>query len=665
MGIAMGSRAMTVPRACLRHRLVLLVLAVSVSACGGGGGGGSTTSGANSSGGNGQTPSRSIGGTVAGLSGTVSLQNNGGDTINVSANGAFRFATPLAVGQSYQVTIASKPGNQQCVVNAGSGVVASADISNVAVVCTTDKFTIGGAVSGLAGTIVLQNNSADNLTLSANGNFSFPTLLADGSAYRVTIATQPAGQLCSVASGTGSIASSNVTAVAVTCVALHRVGGTISGLVGTIVLQNNGADNLSISANGPFTFATPLATGAAYQVRVLSQPPNRQCSVASGSGTIPSSDVTNVAVTCAPTFAVGGTITGVIGSVVLRNGADELTVSNDGAFTFGTAQLSGTSYAVTFLSASDPTQRCLVASGTGAINSADITDIRVSCVGKAARYKPEHYSSFVSQNGTANLEGTWVLLAEGAISRGYQIAGVNPRRDYQLWSRTMVRVRRDPQDPAKYFVFACGPGGSRNTSTTFDGATFFVPFYASSTSIWTSYGTTIEDATTLRRNSVTRGYVFTGNTDGLVMGWNLSWVLKRISDDPFADAATVRDNLAAQDKDATCIYESEGTYVATENDGTHETSRIEGLFFWTDAYASHPIQLFEDSSSFASRFLLRDELGSASAYQGADNNYTYRSTDAAVISIMRNPSGPASSHSVRAESADGLKIADDTLNIPL
>ena len=38
----------------------------------------------------------------------------------------------------------------------------------------------------------------------------------------------------------------------------------MSGLSGTVVLQDNGGDNLSVSANGSFTFATPLAAGAAY-----------------------------------------------------------------------------------------------------------------------------------------------------------------------------------------------------------------------------------------------------------------------------------------------------------------------------------------------------------------------------------------------------------------
>src|SRR5262249_9002445 len=52
----------------------------------------------------------------------------------------------------------------------------------------------------------------------------------------------------------------------------YSVGGTVSGLSGSVVLQDNGGDNLTVSANGTFTFATSLATGAAYNVTVKTNP---------------------------------------------------------------------------------------------------------------------------------------------------------------------------------------------------------------------------------------------------------------------------------------------------------------------------------------------------------------------------------------------------------
>jgi hypothetical protein len=78
-------------------------------------------------------------------------------------------------------------------------------------------YTVGGTVSGLSGTVVLQDNAGDDLTVTANGSFTFATALASGSAYNVTVEISPSGQSCSVADGSGTIASANVTNVAVTC----------------------------------------------------------------------------------------------------------------------------------------------------------------------------------------------------------------------------------------------------------------------------------------------------------------------------------------------------------------------------------------------------------------------------------------------------------------
>ena len=79
-------------------------------------------------------------------------------------------------------------------------------------------FTIGGTVTGLSGTVVLRNNAANDLTVSADGAFAFGTALASGDAYSVTVQTQPAfpAQDCVVTDGTGT-ASANVTNVAVVC----------------------------------------------------------------------------------------------------------------------------------------------------------------------------------------------------------------------------------------------------------------------------------------------------------------------------------------------------------------------------------------------------------------------------------------------------------------
>ena len=64
------------------------------------------------------------------------LQNNGGDDLTLSGNGAFTFATKLPSGAAYSVTVKTAPSGESCTVSNGSGTVASADVSSVVVACS-------------------------------------------------------------------------------------------------------------------------------------------------------------------------------------------------------------------------------------------------------------------------------------------------------------------------------------------------------------------------------------------------------------------------------------------------------------------------------------------------------------------------------------------------
>ena len=78
---------------------------------------------------------------------------------------------------------------------------------------------------------------------------------------------------------------------------LYKVGGTITGLKGTLGLQNNGVVSISFSTNGSFSF-TGYTNGSAYNVTVSTNPLNQTCAVFNGSGTIRSANVTNISVVC-------------------------------------------------------------------------------------------------------------------------------------------------------------------------------------------------------------------------------------------------------------------------------------------------------------------------------------------------------------------------------
>ncbi|MBS0447645.1 MAG: hypothetical protein JSR59_17010 [Proteobacteria bacterium] len=104
-----------------------------LTACGGGG---SDSSAPPSDGSPPPTGTYSIGGTVSGLTGTLTLQDNGGDALSVSQNGTFAFAGKLDSGSAYDVTVATQPAGQTCTVTSGSGSVSQADVSAVSVACT-------------------------------------------------------------------------------------------------------------------------------------------------------------------------------------------------------------------------------------------------------------------------------------------------------------------------------------------------------------------------------------------------------------------------------------------------------------------------------------------------------------------------------------------------
>jgi hypothetical protein len=446
------------------------------------------------------TPSTSlhlVGGTVSGLAGTLVLENNGGDDLTLANNGSFSFNTRLADGATYQVTVKTPPSGQTCAVSGASGTMAGADVTNVAVVCTSSSGTfddfnrpdgsLGAAwtpisdgglsiASGVAvGTsaqagdirsgeayggdqfssvevtntqisggqwlgaavrmqnggqnmylgIYFWNNGTPQLRLYERNNGTWTQLgnsyncgaLPAGTTLKLTavgstiaffengtqriaatdttvtggapgVATYGAAQLdnwaggnattpadttppsqpgtlganaassstinlswgassdnvgvtgyqiercqgsgCSnfsqIATTTGSTTSysdtsltantgysyrvratdaagntspySNTATITTPSTSLHLVGGTVSGLAGTLVLENNGGDDLTLANNGSFSFNTRLADGATYQVTVKTPPSGQTCAVSGASGTMAGADVTNVAVVC-------------------------------------------------------------------------------------------------------------------------------------------------------------------------------------------------------------------------------------------------------------------------------------------------------------------------------------------------------------------------------
>jgi hypothetical protein len=336
-----------------------------------------------------------IGGRVNGLAGSgLVVQLNRGNDLSIVNGGAFAFETALQDGAAYEVSVSRQPSNpaQVCTVANNRGTVAGGNVTNIAINCVSSSFTVGGTISGLAGSgLVLQLNGDGDLPIDSNGAFTFATPVTSGSQYRVRVESNPSNptQVCTVAGGAGTIGSTNVTNVRVTCASsTFSVGGTVINLLGSgLVLQNNGGDDVAVGANGSFTFPAELASGATYNVTVRTQPsnPNQACSVTNARGTIGSADVGNVVVSCSTSdFSIGGTVRNLEGrDLVLRNGGEELAIDGDGTFVFDTALPSGARYDVTVgRQPRDPEQTCTVTNGSGFVGDSNVTNIVVECTSR-------------------------------------------------------------------------------------------------------------------------------------------------------------------------------------------------------------------------------------------------------------------------------------------
>ena len=328
----------------------------------------------------------SVGGTVTGkVGGGLVLLDNGGDDKLITSDGQFQFASGVMQGTAYDVSVGTQPSNpsQNCVVDHGSG-TADTDVTDVAVTCSTASYSITGIVVGyVSGPLTLQNNGGDDLPFTMNGMFTFPAKVASGSPYSVGIKAGT-GSTCNVSGGFGTVGDSDITTVVVNCTPnTFTIGGMITGLNGTVKLHN-GADTISVSANGSFAFPTPVGNGQGYAVTVTQQPaypPSAQtCTVSQGTGNVNSGNVVTVTVACTTNgYTVAGNVSGLTGTLVLRdNGGDDKTITANGPFTFTTPVFSGLTYAVSV--ASKPANlTCTVTQGSGTITNANITNVSVSC----------------------------------------------------------------------------------------------------------------------------------------------------------------------------------------------------------------------------------------------------------------------------------------------
>lgn len=166
-----------------------------------------------------------IAGEVSGLQYTGLTLSTNGMTIPVEPRSPYtaetvKFAFPeeIEYGEVYNVTIASSPTNQNCVLDyTATNTAGRLSTINVNVACSLKVNTVSGKVTGLTGTgLQLINGSSgiisvvpSTATPTVDPTFSFANI-PFGQAYGITVYANPTGQVCTVTNGTGTMTAAGI-----------------------------------------------------------------------------------------------------------------------------------------------------------------------------------------------------------------------------------------------------------------------------------------------------------------------------------------------------------------------------------------------------------------------------------------------------------------------
>ncbi len=129
-------------------------------------------------------------------------------------------------------------------------------------------------MSGLnqGASLVLSNNGSSQVTVTANGAFSFSASLPAAGAYDVTVSTQPTGQVCSVSHASGTVGTANVNSVSVVCTA------TTPSTAPTAVVGDANAVPLVLDGGRPLNAGAYMAN-AVYATIEICSPGGAQCAI--------------------------------------------------------------------------------------------------------------------------------------------------------------------------------------------------------------------------------------------------------------------------------------------------------------------------------------------------------------------------------------------------
>jgi len=238
----------------------------------------------------------------------------------------------------------------------------------------------------------------------------------------------------------------------------YSIGGTTSdhNLPITLLLNSTeGSSWLQVSEPGEFVFPIRLPAGTAYDIGVLTNTNGNEgrCSIVNSSGIV-SQDVDDITVSCGVSrrfYTIGGNVSGLSGTLVLKNYSDTLVVFQNGIFSFNELLESGSNYDITIATQPD-NQSCLVSGGSG-VATDNITSVDVTC--------SERVQLSVS-GGLKSLDFSWSAVNSATHYRLYEnsdgASGFNlidefpiTQTDYSL----SIAVHLTNWSDARYLVEAC------------------------------------------------------------------------------------------------------------------------------------------------------------------------------------------------------------------
>jgi hypothetical protein len=348
-------------------------------------------------------------------------------------------------------SFASTSGN----VTTAGGSVQGADIT-VTVTCTTNKYSIAGAIVGLAGTgLRLSLAGQDDVTPGAGEtSFAFGNKVDSGSSYAISVTAYPTNpsQDCAVTSASGFVGGQDTSAVVTCNTNKYAISGTVSQLRSNLVLtlanqSDHTSQDLNLSSGtSSFQFTNKLPSGSNYLIAIKTQPasPKQLCSVTQGTGVVGSADM-SVAVVCQTYHQVSGRVFGAQGlpfGVSLQSDASGVTNSTtvDASGNYVFADVLDGSYKVTpsltnWVTSPVELGASLVWNGTDGAGL-NFNAIQSSCDGKwcqmtSVPYDTSGFLSFISGSGPDNV---WVGMTG--------IGSNSAWKDFAQWDGTSWTTRR-------------------------------------------------------------------------------------------------------------------------------------------------------------------------------------------------------------------------------